>query len=53
MDQWNYSSQAGAADCPNCRSELIAFFIDETDNDKIIEADKFIPDGSKMHFQNL
>ena len=53
MDQWNYSSQARAAYCPNCRSELIAFFIDESDNDKIIEANKFMPNGSKMHFQNL
>ena len=53
MDQWNHSSQASAADCPNCRTELIAFFIDETDNDKIIGANAFIPDGSKMQTKSL
>ena len=37
MDNWNNSSQASAAACPNCRAELIAFFIDETDNARIIE----------------
>ena len=53
MDQWNHSSQASAADCPNRRTELIAFFIDETDNDKIIEANAFIPNGSKMQTKSL
>ena len=48
MDHWNYSSQASAANCPNCRTELIAFFIDETDNARIIEANTFIPNGSQI-----
>ena len=48
MDNWNNSSQASAAACPNCRAELIAFFIDETDNARIIEANTFIPNGSQF-----
>ena len=48
MDCWNYSCQASAAACPNCRTELIAFFIDETDNARIIEANTFIPNGSQV-----
>ena len=47
MDDWNYSGQASAAACPNCRTELIAFFIDETDN-SIIEANTIIPTGSQV-----
>ena len=38
-----------AAACPNYRTtELIAFFIDETDNARIIEANTFIPNGSQL-----
>ena len=48
LDKWNYSGQATAAACPNCRTELIAFFIDETDNENIIEANTFIPNGSQI-----
>ena len=48
MDRWNNSSQASAAACPNCRTELIAFFINETDNATIIEANTFIPNGSQI-----
>ena len=48
MDRWNNSSQASAAACPNCRTELIAFFINETDNATIIEANTFIPNGSQV-----
>ena len=40
IDNWNYSG-------PNCRRELIAFFIDETDN-SIIEANTIIPTGSQV-----
>ena len=48
MEQWNYSSQASASACPNCRTELIEFFIDETDdgNELIVEANAFIPNGT-------
>ena len=48
MDRWNNSCQASAAACPNCRTELIAFFIDETDNSRIIEANTFIQNGSQV-----
>ena len=36
------------AACPNCRTELIAFFVDETDDARIIEANTFIPNGSQV-----
>ena len=50
MEQWNHSSQANAAACPNCRTELIEFFIDETDdgNELIVEANAFIPNGTTI-----
>ena len=48
LDKWNYSGQATATACPNCRTELIAFFIDETDNGNIIEANTLIPNGSHI-----
>ena len=48
MENWNYSSQASAAACPNCRTELIAFFIDETNDEQIIEANTFIPNGAQV-----
>ena len=53
MDHWNYSGQATAAACPNCRTELIEFYVDETDNDKIIEANMFIQNGSKMFIETV
>ena len=48
MDRWNDSSQASASACPNCRTELIAFFIDETDISRIIEANTFNPNWSHV-----
>ena len=48
MDKWNQSGQATADACPNCRTELIAFFIDETNNGNIIEANIVIPNESKI-----
>ena len=48
LDNWNHSGQASAAACPNCRTELIAFFIDETDG-QIIEANMFILSESQIN----
>ena len=48
LNNWNYSSQASATACPNCRTELIAFFIDETDAEKIIQANTYIPNGTSI-----
>ena len=45
MDRRNNLCQASAAACP---TELIAFFIDETDNSQIIEANTFIKNGSQF-----
>ena len=49
MERWNNLYHTSAAACPNYRTtELIAFFIDETDNARIIEANTFIPNGSQV-----
>ena len=49
MERWSNLYHTSAAACPNYRTtELIAFFIDETDNARIIEANTFIPNGSQL-----
>ena len=48
LDKWNHSGQATATACPNCRTELIEFFIDETDG-QISEANLYILNESQIN----
>ena len=43
LSEWNVSGHPSACNCPVCRTELIAFFVDQ---DEMKEANVVIPEGS-------